>query len=168
MSASIVGIIVNVSPYVIELGRATSLKMMQVLDHVSRDRSLVTMELNAVITSNLVRAINTLVEEHKPGHGNHDSLLLKYYLLTFMQKTKTYSGLSGSMVVPLIILLIYACARMSISRRSRSICARKGSLILCSRLTALCYYQSSSRDTFQSCTNAARLGLTLDLKLSTK
>ncbi|KAL1302930.1 hypothetical protein AAFC00_003251 [Neodothiora populina] len=72
MSASIVGIIVNISPYVVELGRATSLKMMQVLDLVSRDRTLVTTELNTVITSNLVRAINTFVEEHKAGHENEN------------------------------------------------------------------------------------------------
>lgn len=69
MSASLVGIIVNLSPYAVNLGRVTSMKMMQVLDHVSRDRSLVTTELNAMITSNLVRAVNTLIEAHKPGHG---------------------------------------------------------------------------------------------------
>lgn len=69
MSSSIVGIIVNVSPYLVGLGRATSLKMMHALDHVSRDRNVVTMEINAVITTNLVRAINTLVEEHRTGHG---------------------------------------------------------------------------------------------------
>jgi hypothetical protein len=45
------------------------MKMMQVLDHVSRDRNLVTTELNAMITSNLVRAVDTMVEEHKLGHG---------------------------------------------------------------------------------------------------
>lgn len=70
MSASIVGIVVNISPYVVGLGRVTGMKIMQVLDHVSRDRSLVTTEINAMITSNLVRAVNTMVEEHKPGHGN--------------------------------------------------------------------------------------------------
>ena len=45
------------------------MKLAQVLDHVSRDRCLVTTELNATITSNLVMAINTLVEEHSAGHG---------------------------------------------------------------------------------------------------
>lgn len=69
MSASLVGVIVNLSPYVIKLGRATSLKMTQVLDYVSRDPVLAATETNAMVTSNLVQAIDTLVAEHKVGHG---------------------------------------------------------------------------------------------------
>lgn len=83
MSSSLVGIVVNISPYVVGLGRATSMKMMQVLDYVSRDRSLVTTEINAMITSNLVRAIDTLVEEHRSGHGSFSSFPMIIQLLTW-------------------------------------------------------------------------------------
>lgn len=69
MSASLVGVIVNVSPYVVKLGRATSLKLAQVLDYVSRDPTLAATETNAMVMSNLVQAIDTLVSEHKVRHG---------------------------------------------------------------------------------------------------
>lgn len=80
MSASIVGIIVNISPYVVGLGRVTSTKLVQMLDYLSRHCALAITEVNAMVASNLARAINTIIEEHGSGHSMFLSLLVDCFL----------------------------------------------------------------------------------------
>jgi len=74
MAAALVGIIVNVSPYISNLGRATSLKLIQLVDLYTRNSLSTSVEINAMVLTHMVRAVNSMLEEHKPGAEN-DNLL---------------------------------------------------------------------------------------------
>jgi len=115
MSTSIVGIVVNLSPYVFGLARVTSMKLMQALDHLSRAPSVVTAELDAMITTNLVRAINTLVEEHKPDHGKSHPWARSVYLTDDNKKTRTSFGLFGNTAALLSTSPTFALGQMILS-----------------------------------------------------
>ena len=69
MAAALVGIIVNLSPYISNLGRATSLKMIQLVDLYTRNSLSTSDEVNAMVLTHIVCAVNSMVEEHKPGAG---------------------------------------------------------------------------------------------------
>jgi hypothetical protein len=69
MAAALVGIIVNLSPYIQNLGRATSLKMIQLVDLYTRNSLSTSVEVNAMVLTNMIRAVNSMLEEHSPGHG---------------------------------------------------------------------------------------------------
>jgi hypothetical protein len=66
MAAALVGIIVNVSPYISNLGRATSLKLIQLVDLYTRNSLSTSVEINAMVLTHMVRAVNSMLEEHKP------------------------------------------------------------------------------------------------------
>lgn len=70
MAAALVGIIVNVSPYISHLGRATSLKLIQLVDLYTRNSLSTSVEVNAMVLTHMVRAVNSMLEEHKPGTGS--------------------------------------------------------------------------------------------------
>ncbi|KAI5241718.1 hypothetical protein E4T43_05249 [Aureobasidium subglaciale] len=70
MAAALVGIIVNVSPYIFNLGRATSLKLIQLVDLYTRNSLSTSVEVNAMVLTHMVRAVNSMLEEHKPGAGS--------------------------------------------------------------------------------------------------
>ncbi|KAG9756955.1 hypothetical protein KCU73_g4655, partial [Aureobasidium melanogenum] len=74
MAAALVGIIVNVSPYISHLGRATSLKLIQLVDLYTRNSLSTSVEMNAMVLTHMVRAVNSMLEEYKPGTEN-DNLL---------------------------------------------------------------------------------------------
>jgi len=69
MAAALVGIIVNVSPYISHLGRATSLKLIQLVDLYTRNSLSTSVETNAMVLTHMVRAVNSMLEEHKSGTG---------------------------------------------------------------------------------------------------
>lgn len=70
MAAALVGIIVNVSPYISHLGRATSLKLIQLVDLYTRNSLSTSVEMNAMVLTHMVRAVNSMLEEYKPGTGS--------------------------------------------------------------------------------------------------
>lgn len=70
MAAALVGIIVNVSPYITHLGRATSLKLIQLVDLYTRNSLSTSVETNAMVLTHMVRAVNSMLEEHKLGTGS--------------------------------------------------------------------------------------------------
>ena len=70
MAAALVGIIVNVSPYISHLGRATSLKLIQLVDLYTRNSLSTSVETNAMVLTHMVRAVNSMLEEHKLGTGS--------------------------------------------------------------------------------------------------
>lgn len=74
MAAALVGIIVNVSPYISHLGRATSLKLIQLVDLYTRNSLSTSVETNAMVLTHMVRAVNSMLEEHKPGTGSLQSV----------------------------------------------------------------------------------------------
>lgn len=74
MAAALVGIIVNVSPYIYNLGRATSLKLIQLVDLYTRNSLSTSVEVNAMVLTHMVRAVNSMLEEHKPGSENENLL----------------------------------------------------------------------------------------------
>ncbi|KAG9864062.1 hypothetical protein KCU63_g5085, partial [Aureobasidium melanogenum] len=74
MAAALVGIIVNVSPYISHLGRATSLKLIQLVDLYTRNSLSTSVEMNAMVLTHMVRAVNSMLEEHKPGTENENLL----------------------------------------------------------------------------------------------
>lgn len=89
MAAALVGIIVNVSPYVFNLGRATSLKMIQLVDLYTRNSLSTSVEVNAMVLTHIVRAVNSMLEEHKPGNGRWQrSLSVKNMLIFYSQRTR--------------------------------------------------------------------------------
>jgi len=134
MSTSIVGIVVNLSPYVFGLARVTSMKLMQALDHVSRAPSVVTAELDAMITTNLVRAINTLVEEHKPDHGRSPLWARFLCPANDNQKTRTFFGLFGNTAALLSTSPTFALGQTILSVLWRSKSVRKALSNHCSLL----------------------------------
>lgn len=69
MAAALVGIVVNVSPYIHHLGRATSLKMIQLIDLYTRNSLSTSVETNAMVLTHMVRAVTSMLEEHQPGKG---------------------------------------------------------------------------------------------------
>lgn len=70
MAAALVGIIVNVSPCISHLGRATSLKLIQLVDLYTRNSLSTSVEMNAMVLTHMVRAVNSMLEEYKPGTGS--------------------------------------------------------------------------------------------------
>ncbi|TKX26865.1 hypothetical protein C1H76_1021 [Elsinoe australis] len=69
-STSITSIITNVAPHVVGLGRATSSKLMQTFARLAKPSVVLASESNITTLSNLLYAMNSVIEHHDIGHEN--------------------------------------------------------------------------------------------------
>ncbi|PNS16462.1 Ubp5-interacting protein ftp105 [Sphaceloma murrayae] len=73
-SVSLTSIITNVTPHVTGLGRATSSKLMQTFARLAKPSVVLASESNVNTLSNLLHAINLIIEHHDTGHENSNLL----------------------------------------------------------------------------------------------